>query len=135
MRDPIPPFPLPLRRGEDEAVPRVSDLGSLQASTAGKLELEYAGADRSEAEITRDLIRRATKVVFDERIPLEGDVPSPIDPPKGCRFHTRCPYVVEACRRDEPPLSEVQPGHFVACHLREAGAPPVKLEKQASPGA
>ncbi len=55
-----------LRRGEDEAVPRVSDLESLQASTAGKLELEYAGAERSEAEITQDLIRRATRHVFDE---------------------------------------------------------------------
>jgi magnesium chelatase subunit I len=56
-----------LRSGESEAVPRVSDLGALQSSTGGKIELEYAGGDRSEAEIVADLMRRATKVVFDER--------------------------------------------------------------------
>ena len=62
-----------------------------------------------------------------EKIILRGDVPSPINPPSGCRFHTRCPYVVEQCRTTEPPQQEVQPGHFVACHLREIGAPPIKL--------
>ena len=49
------------------------------------------------------------------RVVLHGDVPSPINPPPGCRFSTRCPYVVEACRRVEPPLVEVQPAHFAAC--------------------
>ena len=62
-----------------------------------------------------------------EKIILRGDVPSPINPPPGCRFHTRCPYVVDRCRTDEPPLQEVQPGHLVACHLREVGVPPKKL--------
>ncbi|MEE8506155.1 MAG: oligopeptide/dipeptide ABC transporter ATP-binding protein, partial [Kiloniellales bacterium] len=70
-----------------------------------------------------------------QRLILEGDVPSPINPPSGCRFHTRCPYAVERCRHEEPPLIEVQPDHAVACHLREVGAPPVKLEKQANPAA
>jgi oligopeptide/dipeptide ABC transporter ATP-binding protein len=51
---------------------------------------------------------------------LAGDVPSPIDPPPGCRFHTRCPYAEERCRREEPPLREVAPAQWVACHLRKA---------------
>ena len=55
-----------------------------------------------------------------KRIILGGDVPSPINPPPGCRFHTRCPYVFERCRVEEPVTQEVRPGHFVACHLRDA---------------
>jgi magnesium chelatase subunit I len=58
--------------GESEAVPRMSDLPALESSTLGKLELEFAGADQSEFEIVRDLIKRAAKRVFEERIPLEG---------------------------------------------------------------
>jgi oligopeptide/dipeptide ABC transporter ATP-binding protein len=49
---------------------------------------------------------------------LQGDVPSPINPPSGCHFHTRCPYAVDRCRAEAPALREVKPGHWVACHLR-----------------
>jgi oligopeptide/dipeptide ABC transporter ATP-binding protein len=49
---------------------------------------------------------------------LQGDVPSPINPPSGCHFHTRCPYAVDHCRAETPALREVKPGQWVACHLR-----------------
>jgi len=55
-----------------------------------------------------------------KRIILAGDVPSPIELPKGCRFHTRCPYAFDRCRVEEPRLQEVMPRHFAACHLRDA---------------
>ena len=48
---------------------------------------------------------------------LTGDIPSPVSPPPGCTFHTRCPHVMEKCKVDSPKMVEVQPGHFVACHL------------------
>lgn len=50
-----------------------------------------------------------------ERIILKGDVPSPINPPRGCRFHTRCPHVEPKCTLEVPPLVEIKPKHFVAC--------------------
>jgi oligopeptide/dipeptide ABC transporter ATP-binding protein len=53
-----------------------------------------------------------------ERIILKGDVPSPINPPSGCRFHTRCPYAEARCRAEVPAMREIAPGHGVACHLR-----------------
>ncbi len=52
-----------------------------------------------------------------ERIKLEGDIPSPANPPKGCRFHTRCPHATEKCRHVIPEYREYEPGHFAACHL------------------
>lgn len=56
-----------------------------------------------------------------EKIPLGGEVPSPINPPLGCRFHTRCPYVMDRCRSEEPRMVQVSSTHQVSCHLIEAG--------------
>jgi oligopeptide/dipeptide ABC transporter ATP-binding protein len=53
------------------------------------------------------------------RIILAGDVPSPVNPPPGCRFHTRCPYAEARCRVEAPQMREVAPGHYAACHLRD----------------
>ena len=55
------------------------------------------------------------------KIILQGDVPSPANPPPGCHFHTRCPYALPACKVTDPPLIEVQPGHHVACIRRPVG--------------
>jgi len=53
-----------------------------------------------------------------ERLVIEGDVPSPLNPPSGCRFHTRCPFVMDRCRTEEPRLKPLSDGQLVACHLR-----------------
>ena len=52
-----------------------------------------------------------------QRIVLEGDIPSPINPPSGCRFHTRCPYATERCKQEVPEWREIEPDHFAACHI------------------
>ena len=54
-----------------------------------------------------------------ERLILEGDIPSPINPPSGCKFHTRCPYATERCKQEAPVFRDYGSGHFAACHLLE----------------
>ena len=71
----------------------------------------YTEALLSAAPIPDPTIRREKKI-------LQGDVPSPINPPKGCHFHTRCPYAEERCKVEEPVLQNKGNGHIVACHLR-----------------
>jgi peptide/nickel transport system ATP-binding protein len=54
-----------------------------------------------------------------QRVILKGDVPSPVDPPSGCRFHTRCPYAFDRCRTEEPLLRAGPPESWAACHLHD----------------
>jgi oligopeptide/dipeptide ABC transporter ATP-binding protein len=56
-----------------------------------------------------------------ERVILKGEVPSPINPPTGCHFHTRCPYALARCRLEAPALREVEPQHWASCHLHDGG--------------
>lgn len=82
----------------------------------------------SSEELFSNPLHPYTKVLLDsvpipnpesrrKRQMLAGDVPTPVDPPAGCRFHTRCPIVEERCKAEEPQLNERRPGHWVACHL------------------
>jgi peptide/nickel transport system ATP-binding protein/oligopeptide transport system ATP-binding protein len=75
----------------------------------------YTEALLSAVPIPKASARRRRRVI------LSGDVPSPINPPAGCHFHSRCPYVMPRCRHDVPGLREVVPNHWVACHLHDAG--------------
>ena len=75
-------------------------------------------------EALLDAVPVPDPLVRKNRRVLTGDVPSPINPPPGCHFHTRCPYAEERCRIESPPMREVAPGQFVACHLRQ----PASLE-------
>lgn len=60
-----------------------------------------------------------------ERVILQGDVPNPANPPKGCHFHLRCPYATQSCTQQAPTLTQLEPGHFVACHRVLSGELPL----------
>ena len=96
-----------------------------------KIGVMYLGAMMefgTKEDIFRNPLHPYTKALFSavpnpdptvkmERIKLEGDIPSPANPPKGCRFHTRCPYAKDICKCQAPAYTEIEPGHFAACHL------------------
>ena len=95
-----------LRMSMTEAV--ISRLNSI------KLRLAAFSPTSARAHLENSLNRK--------RLLLEGDIPSPINPPSGCRFHTRCPYATEKCKEAAPELKEYGPGHFAACHLLDEKA-------------
>ena len=75
---------------------------------------------------TQGLLKAVPRLVpgrLTEAVAMEGDPPSPINVPSGCRFHTRCPYAFDRCSVEEPELQEISAAHYVACHLREPAAP------------
>lgn len=74
---------------------------------------------------TRALIASvdARSGVRDGQNPVSGEIPSPMNPPSGCRFNTRCPHAVERCRAEKPALRALAPGHWVACHFAESFVP------------
>ncbi|HBF15297.1 MAG TPA: peptide ABC transporter substrate-binding protein [Clostridiales bacterium] len=96
------------------------------------------------AEIFRNPLHPYTKALFSavpvpdpdvkmKRVILEGDIPSPANPPKGCKFHTRCASCMGICSREVPRYNEVAPGHFVACHLYDRAAMAKERKQSAEP--
>jgi oligopeptide transport system ATP-binding protein len=91
---------------------KLVELGGVEA-IFGSPQHPYTEALLSATPIPHPRLSRSRR-----RIVLTGEVPSPVNPPPGCRFHTRCPIAEEICRREEPPLLQVGNGHWAACHLR-----------------
>jgi oligopeptide/dipeptide ABC transporter ATP-binding protein len=89
---------------------RLQEYGDAEAVFTGPLH-PYTEALLAAVPVPDPAIKRAKRVI-------QGDVPSPLKPPPGCHFHTRCPYAEPRCRTEAPVLREVEPGHRVACHLR-----------------
>ena len=111
------------------------DLGVI-AEMADEVVVMYAGKVIEKGTV-RDIFHNPlhpyTKALFSaipnpnpdvkmNRIVLNGDIPSPANPPSGCRFHTRCPHATEKCKHITPAYREYEPGHFAACHLLEKDA-------------
>ncbi len=79
----------------------------------------YSGPRHPYTEALLSAIPEPDPTVGFQEILLEGDVPSPANPPPGCSFHTRCSYAQDLCRHEEPPILELQEGHFSACHFAD----------------
>jgi oligopeptide/dipeptide ABC transporter ATP-binding protein len=104
---------------------------AIVAQTSHRVGVMYLGrmVETAEShELVAAPLHPYTKALFAAALPpdprlsrsqpaLEGEIPSPINPPTGCRFHTRCPSVMDRCREDPPVWKEVRPGHFAECHL------------------
>ena len=92
----------------------------------GKAEL-YRNPKHPYTQALLSAIPEADPTIKKERILLKGDVPSPINPPSGCRFHTRCPKAMDICKTQDPEFVDTGDGHFVACHLVPAAESAAKL--------
>lgn len=92
----------------------------------GKTEL-YRNPRHPYTQALLSAIPEADPTIKKERILLKGDVPSPINPPTGCRFHTRCPKAMDICKTKDPAFVDTGDGHFVACHLVPAAKAAEKL--------
>jgi len=108
-----------MRRGETLGLLGKSGWGK---TTTGRLLLRLvdptAGEVRFEGKNIYSLNRGHMQTARSE---LQGDVPSPSKPPRGCHFHARCPYVMPECREVKPRLTDLGRDHWVACHLRSPG--------------
>jgi peptide/nickel transport system ATP-binding protein len=88
--------------------------------------VEYADADevfaRPNHPYTQALLAEVPRLEATKRayVPVRGEIPSPLDPPRGCHFHPRCPHALPRCQSDVPALREISPGHLSACHLNDS---------------
>ena len=104
-----------------EAIGAVADMAETSGTETGTAEaplLRVRGLVKH-FPIMRGVLRPSAGQAL---VPLEGEIPSPADPPKGCHFHTRCPHAEARCRAEAPLLRSVAAGHQVACHLAPAAA-------------
>ena len=104
------------KRRQERVAELLATVG-LNREHANRFPHEFSGGQRQRIGIARALAIETAR--SRHRIPLEGDVPSPINKPRGCAFSSRCPMACDKCRQSAPVLKEAAPGHFVACHLVE----------------
>ena len=90
--------------------------GRVEQEQRGTAEL-FASPQHPYTEALLSSIRQPDPLAARNRIVLEGEVPSPVNPPSGCRFRTRCPLAADICAEQRPVFREVAPDHYVACHL------------------